>query len=136
MSSLMAWAQCISPQTAAFGLYWKNMWYWPCQKVGPLGSFIQFFSGSRWKRGRKGSLATWARNIFSSGVMTARKIGEFARPVANTAAAPVDCRNFRREKNIDSFPNEQAVLFVRCGAIRKKHRFSPARLTITRPQLF
>ena len=31
MSSLIAWFQCMSPQTAAFGLYWKNMWYLPFQ---------------------------------------------------------------------------------------------------------
>src|SRR6267142_3219344 len=31
------------------------MWYLPFQKIGPLGSFIQFFAGSRWNCGRSGS---------------------------------------------------------------------------------
>src|SRR5258708_30855820 len=55
MSGRTAWAQCIPPQTAAAGLYWKNMWYMPFQKIGPLGSFIQFFAGSKWNCGRSGS---------------------------------------------------------------------------------
>src|SRR5580704_4583739 len=48
----------MSPQTAELGLYWKNMWYLPRQKMGPLGSFIQFLAGRRWNWGRRGSEAS------------------------------------------------------------------------------
>src|SRR5258708_24537355 len=96
MSGLTAWAQCMSPQTAAPGLYWKNMWYMPFQKIGPLGSFIQFFSGSKWNCGRSGSAASLrARSSAAEKFKLRRKCGVAA------AAIGVDSnfsKNLRREE--------------------------------------
>src|ERR1700761_6423595 len=79
----------MSPQTAELGLYWKNMWYLPRQKIGPLGSFIQFLAGRRWNWGRRGSEAR-----FFSGALSA---GRFCgRSVERAAAAAEDFRNARR----------------------------------------
>src|SRR6266404_5401073 len=96
MSGLTACAQCMSPHTAAFGLYWKNMWYMPFQKIGPLGSFIQFFAGSRWNCGRSGSAARRpAKSSAAEKFKLRRKCGVAA------AAIGVDSnflKNLRREE--------------------------------------
>src|SRR5580704_16908677 len=76
----------MSPQTAELGLYWKNMWYLPRQKMGPLGSFIQFLAGRRWNWGRRGSearLCSLARRFLGWRMVRA-------------AAAVVDLRKWRR----------------------------------------
>src|SRR5712675_284738 len=94
MSGLTAWAQCMSPQTAAPGLYWKNMWYMPFQKIGPLGSFIQFFAGSKWNRGRSGSAA---RRDCASFSRKDRELRSFKSATVARGAAHNACKKLRRE---------------------------------------
>src|SRR5579885_1489705 len=124
MSGLTAWAQCMSPQTAAFGLYWKNMWYRPFQKIGPSGSFIQLRAGSRWNCGRSGSAARRACNssfVLACAADRKREGNEAAAP-----AAPSVRKKFRREENIafqfrngkstTTDPNNGSTWFVQCVA--------------------
>src|SRR5579862_4606191 len=80
----------MSPQTAELGLYWKNMWYLPRQKIGPLGSFIQFLAGRRWNWGRRGSEASF----FWSALSSAKRFR--GRKAAIVAAAAEDFRKWRR----------------------------------------
>src|ERR1700733_10899635 len=80
----------MSPQTAELGLYWKNMWYWPRQKMGPLGSFIQFLAGRRWNWGRRGSVARFLVSVFPA----SNSRGWVA---ASAAIAADDLRKSRRE---------------------------------------
>src|SRR5216683_3403701 len=95
MSGLMACAQCMSPHTAAFGLYWKNMWYMPFQKIGPLGSFIQFFAGSKWNWGRSGSPAR--RDCASSFSTKDSGSKSFKSVTVAKGAAHNACKKLRRE---------------------------------------
>src|SRR5579871_1121458 len=83
----------MSPQMAELGLYWKNMWYLPRQKMGPLGSFIQFLAGRRWNCGRRGSEASFLARAVSSSA--AKRF--WGRRAARVAAAVVDFRKWRRE---------------------------------------
>src|ERR1700760_3875411 len=73
----------MSPQTAELGLYWKNMWYLLRQKIGPLGSFIQFLAGRRWNWGRRGSEERFfsaARSFDgSSAAIAARAVEDFRK---------------------------------------------------------
>src|SRR6266478_2717367 len=107
MSGLMACAQCMSPHTAAFGLYWKNMWYMPFQKIGPLGSFIQFLAGSRWNCGRSGSAARRACKESSAKNRNAeRRKGENAAKEPETPAA---FKNARREEPRKHLPTARLM---------------------------
>src|SRR6266404_3441004 len=98
MSGLTACAQCMSPQTAAPGLYWKNMWYLPFQKIGPLGSFIQFFAGSKWNCGRSGSAAR--RDVKSSSRENVNALKSFESGMVARGAAHNFCRKSRREVGV------------------------------------
>src|SRR5580704_11353924 len=82
----------MSPQTAELGLYWKNMWYLPRQKMGPLGSFIQFLAGRRWNWGRRGSEAS----CFASAPSSTAAKRFCGRRAAIVAAVAVDFRKWRR----------------------------------------
>src|SRR5271165_5742884 len=102
MSGLTAWAQCMSPHTAALGLYWKNMWYMPFQKIGPLGSFIQFFAGSRWNWGRSGSAAR--RDCRSSSLLkNLNGLRSFACAAVASGAANNFPKNSRRDPGLRTF---------------------------------
>src|SRR5438045_3127183 len=101
MSGLTAWAQCMSPQTAAPGLYWKNMWYLPFQKIGPFGSFIQFFAGSKWNCGRSGSAARRDCSLSPPKTLNVLKdleLGTVARDAANSFR-----KKSRREDGLHAF---------------------------------
>src|SRR5438309_6405634 len=115
MSGLTACAQCMSPHTAAFGLYWKNMWYMPFQKIGPLGSFIQFFAGRRWNCGRRGSAAR--RRCRSSLLKNANEWKSFEAGTVARGAASSLLTNSRREANIPtSVPKKRLAEFGHRGA--------------------
>src|SRR5882762_1246652 len=95
MSGLTACAQCMSPHTAAFGLYWKNMWYMPFQKIGASGSFIQFFAESKWNCGRRGSVAK--RDCKSCSSRNENDLKRFESEMVARGAAHSFCKKTRRE---------------------------------------
>src|ERR1700691_2314840 len=106
----------MSPQTAELGLYWKNMWYLPRQKMGPFGSFIQFLAGRRWNWGRRGSEESFC---WRSSGWAERILG---RRAVRVAAAAEDFRKWRRLMGMrGSVVIRNATAdFGLCGMTKKK----------------
>src|SRR5258707_15805397 len=70
----------------------------PFQKIGPLGSFIQFFAGSKWHCGRRGSAAKRDCSSSFSKKETALKSCESGMPARGTAHS--FCKKPRRDVGI------------------------------------